>query len=62
MIVSSLLSDNPQYESEMKKLKRLQWFHYLAKGKNLKEVMKENKYYSRYINHLGKLSKNALPF
>lgn len=46
----------------MKKLKRLQYGDFLIKGKNLKEVMIENKYYRRYINHLGRLSKNASPF
>ncbi len=47
----------------MKKLKRLQYGDFLIiKGKNLKEVMIENKIYKRYINHLGRLSKNALPF
>nr|DAJ87263.1 MAG TPA: hypothetical protein [Caudoviricetes sp.] len=48
--------------TDMKKLKRLQYGDFLIKGKNLKEVMIENKYYRRYINHLGRLSKNALPF
>ncbi len=47
---------------EMKKLKRLQYGDFLIKGKNMKEVMIENKIYKRYINHLGRLSKNALPF
>ncbi len=46
----------------MKKLKRLHWFCYLTKRNNLKEVMKENKFYGRRINLLGRLSKNALPF
>ncbi|WP_195579094.1 hypothetical protein [Bacteroides intestinalis] len=46
----------------MKKLKRLQYGDFLIKGKNLMEVMIENKFYRRYINHLGRLSKNALPF
>lgn len=46
----------------MKKLKRLQCGDFLIKGKNLKEAMKENKSYSRHINPLGRLSKNALPF
>nr|DAI95364.1 MAG TPA: hypothetical protein [Caudoviricetes sp.] len=31
-------------------------------GKNLKQVMKENRNLNRYINPLGKLSKGALPF
>lgn len=46
----------------MKKLKRLHYFHYLVVGKNLKQVMKENKNLYRYISPLGKLSKSALPF
>ena len=46
----------------MKKLKRLQYGDFLIKGKSLMEVMIENKCYSRYINHLGRLSKNVLPF
>lgn len=49
-------------QEEMRKLKRLQYGDFLIKGKNLKEVMIENKIYKRYINHLGRLSKNALPF
>lgn len=46
----------------MKKMKRLHFFCSLTRGNNLAEVMKENKYYARHINPLGKLSKNALPF
>lgn len=46
----------------MRKLKRLQYFHYLVDGKNLKQVMKENRSLHRYINQLGRLSKKALPF
>lgn len=49
-------------KKDMKKLKRLQYGDFLIKGKNLMEVMIENKLYRRYINHLGRLSKNALPF
>lgn len=50
------------YNHDMSKLKRLQYGDFLIKGKNLKEVMIENKFYRRYIDHLGRLSKNALPF
>lgn len=46
----------------MNKLKRLRYFHYLVVGKNLKQVMKENRNLNRCINPLGRLSKNALPF
>ena len=49
-------------KKEMRKLKRLHYFHYLVTGKNLKQVMKENKNLYRYINPLGRLSKGALPF
>lgn len=47
---------------EMSKLKRLQYGYFLIKGINLKEVMIENRFYRRYIDHLGRLSKNHLPF
>lgn len=46
----------------MKRLKRLQYGDFLIKGKSLKKVMKENEIYYRYINPLGRLSKNHLPF
>lgn len=51
-----------QTKVDMSKLKRLQYGDFLIKGKNLMEVMIENKLYRRYIDHLGRLSKNALPF
>lgn len=62
LVILTKLYNNLQYRIEMKKLKRLQYGDFLIKGKNLKEVMIENKIYKRYINHLGRLSKNALPF
>lgn len=46
----------------MKKLKRLHEFHYVVTGKNLAQVMKENKKLGRYIDPLGRLFKGALPF
>lgn len=46
----------------MKQLKRLQWFSFYVKGRSLKEQMRENKALGRYINPLGIMSKNALPF
>ncbi len=49
-------------KEDMSKLKHLQYGDFLIKGKNLKEVMIENKFYRRHIDHLGRLSKNALPF
>lgn len=46
----------------MKRLKRLQWYSYYVEGRSLWEEMKENKALGRYINPLGVVSKNALPF
>lgn len=46
----------------MSKLKRLQYGYFLIKGINLKEVMIENRFYRRYIDHLRRLSKNHSPF
>lgn len=43
-------------------MRRLQWFSYYVKGRSLKEHMRENRALGRYINPLGMLSKNALPF
>lgn len=54
--------NNLQNNTDMSKLKRLQYGDFLIKGKNLMEVMIENKFYRRYIDRLGRLSKNALPF
>lgn len=44
------------------KHRRLQLFSHLVEGRNLKQVIRENKAIGRYITHLGILSKRSLPF